>query len=73
VTDAVQVAAITAAAGIIVTVVTVFGNKMVVKQDKMDKKMDGRLDELLELTRTASKAEGHKQGVEDEQGRDKTL
>jgi hypothetical protein len=67
-TDAVAVSAITVIGGIVVAVVTVFGNKMGAKQDKMKEQMDGRLTELLELTRKSSHAEGVKDQVEMEKG-----
>jgi Na+/citrate or Na+/malate symporter len=57
-TDIVQVAVIGAVATVVVALIN---NKI----GKVDKKVNGRMDELLELTRKSSHAEGDKKGRED--------
>jgi hypothetical protein len=70
-TDTVAVAAIGGFSVIVVAAITAFGNKLVAgqrnmnnKQDNLGVHMDGRLTELLDLTRKASRAEGYKDGSE---------
>jgi hypothetical protein len=62
VSDIVTVSAIGAMGLIAVSLITTFGHKLSVKQDELGKRMDGRLDELLELTRKSSRAEGFIEG-----------
>lgn len=54
-TDAVQLGII----GAITTIAVAFINS---KISKVDKKVNGRMDELLELTRKSSNAEGNLEG-----------
>jgi hypothetical protein len=70
-TEAVQIATIVTTGSVLVAVITAFGNKLMSgqrkladKQDDMSKQMDGRLSELLELTRKSSRAEGAKEELD---------
>ncbi len=68
-TDAVQISLISVIGTVLIAVITNFGNKLLRKSDEMATKVDGRLTELLELTRKSSHAEGVKDEKEKEKDR----
>lgn len=59
-TDAVTIAII---GGIVSTIGVIVAGVIAVKLKNVEQKIDGRLTELLEITRADSKKEGNKEGI----------
>lgn len=67
--DPVTISMITTIGGVIIAGI----GYLVVRLNRMDVKVDGRLTQLLEANTRADKAEGHAEGVSDEQARVKDV
>jgi len=75
-TDAVEIAIITGSGAIITGTISAISLYITAriqrKQDEIHHQIDGRMTELLEITKSSSKAEGVIQGTKDEKDKQQT-
>ena len=64
-TDAVAISGIVTIGGIVTIVVRSWMNRLDKKVSAVSVKIDGRMDELLALTKDSSQKAGHKEGMKD--------